>query len=328
MGEHRILQYADVKRQNLAWKPQERQTIRREYEQRGFYTIDAFFVPEEGKPAVAALPHGFPDSFEKEPIMHRHEFFELVYVYRGSFISRMKEETIQLQAGEFLLISPGMLHAPMIEKREDIVFNILFNEPFMRMLLSYDKSSEYLLKYFSNCLCGTMGSSQYLYFQDISEETRQLADMLIDEYAQDEACTQNVAQCLMAALMLSLMREYDGKVSILDSKRVTEAEILSYIYNHYATITLQDAADHFSYSPAYLSRLIRQVTGESFLELVKNCRLTEAKKLLTQTTLSVEEIAWTVGFQNISSFCRFFQQNLSRSPSQYRRNLTEAVEYR
>ena len=327
MGEQRILQYAAVMRQNLKWTPEERQQIQRDCVHQGFYTIGTFFSPQENTPTVVALPHGYPDAFEKEPYMHRHDFFELVYVYRGGFISRMEKETIHLHEGEFLLISPGMLHAPMIESREDFVFNILFNVPFMQMLLSCDKSADFLLKYFSAYLCGTMESNCYLYFHGISEETRQKAELLIDEFATNKTCTQNIVQSLMAALLFSLMREYDGRLSIQDSSRVTEPEILSFIQNNYATVTLRQTADKFSYSPPYLSRLIHQVTGKSFSELVKGHRLTEAKRLLTETTLTVEEIAWAVGVQNMASFSRFFQQNLSKSPSQYRKDLTPAVEY-
>ena len=53
-----------------------------------------------GKPVL----HGFPDSFEKDPIMHRHKFLDPVFAHRGSFISRM------------------------MEKREDIVRIILLRE--------------------------------------------------------------------------------------------------------------------------------------------------------------------------------------------------------
>lgn len=62
-----------------------------------------------GKPVL----HGFPDSFEKDPIMHRRKFLEPGYAHRGSFISRMmvKREDI---ARILLLREPLTLIAPAV----------------------------------------------------------------------------------------------------------------------------------------------------------------------------------------------------------------------
>ena len=62
-----------------------------------------------GKPVL----HGFPDSFEKDPIMHRHKFLDPAYVHRGSFISRMmekREDNVRI----ILLREPLTLIAPAV----------------------------------------------------------------------------------------------------------------------------------------------------------------------------------------------------------------------
>lgn len=62
-------------------------------------------APEKGKPVL----RGFPDSFEKDPIMH----LESVYAHRGSFISRMMEKREDI-ARIILLREPLTLIAPAV----------------------------------------------------------------------------------------------------------------------------------------------------------------------------------------------------------------------
>ncbi|MFW5749714.1 MAG: helix-turn-helix domain-containing protein, partial [Halanaerobium sp.] len=85
------------------------------------------------------------------------------------------------------------------------------------------------------------------------------------------------------------------------------------------SLTLSSLADKFNYSPAYLSRAFKEVTGFNFVEYKNNVRIKEAGKLLQQSKLSVTEIATEVGFNNITHFGRIFKEITDLSPLAYRK---------
>lgn len=68
-----------------------------------------------------------------------------------------------------------------------------------------------------------------------------------------------------------------------------------------------------------ISSLIKDSFSLSFKQYLNNLRLTEAKRLLMDLTLPVSDIAYKVGYGNISHFNRVFKEALSISPNDYRK---------
>ena len=94
---------------------------------------------------------------------------------------------------------------------------------------------------------------------------------------------------------------------------------MNYISAHcHEAISLKDLSDHFGYSYHYISHMFQKNTGLSF-HLFRNIqRVTRAAALLEDEKLSISEIAWRCGFQNIRTFNRVFLQLMGQSPSSYR----------
>ena len=80
----------------------------------------------------------------------------------------------------------------------------------------------------------------------------------------------------------------------------------TYISDHYAeSISLDGLAGVFYLSKFYLSRSFKEVTGYGVNEYVNILRTKRAKQLLEETTLSVSEIAGTVGYESITYFEKY-----------------------
>lgn len=76
-------------------------------------------------------------------------------------------------------------------------------------------------------------------------------------------------------------------------------------------------------NPDYLSRLFKQKTGVSLSEYIQQQRLTLAKNLLTQTRLSVGDIAFNLGYSSFSYFTRVFKAATGYAPMEYRKTFTK-----
>lgn len=96
--------------------------------------------------------------------------------------------------------------------------------------------------------------------------------------------------------------------------------VYQFIYGHLAEpIGLDDLARAAGMSSAAFCRYCRRVTGRTPTRLLGELRITQACKLLTDTSQSVSEIAFASGFQSISNFNRVFQQIKATSPQTFRK---------
>jgi len=72
-------------------------------------------------------------------------------------------------------------------------------------------------------------------------------------------------------------------------------------------------------TPNHLNKSVKSTTGKSATKWIDETILLEAKYLLYQTTLSINEIAMQVGHEDHSYFSRFFKKHEGITPIQYRK---------
>lgn len=99
----------------------------------------------------------------------------------------------------------------------------------------------------------------------------------------------------------------------------TFGRILLFVRRHYMRqMTLEDiAAAHFI-NKNYLSQLFTQRTGKTFSQYRNELRIAEAKKLLREGSMSLTDIAASVGYENANYFFRVFSEKTKLTPQQYR----------
>jgi len=97
-------------------------------------------------------------------------------------------------------------------------------------------------------------------------------------------------------------------------------DMLNYIQNNYQTVTLGELASHFHFSQSYVSKYIKEKSGMTFGDQVMNVRMKKAKTLLKNGNMTVENIAYAVGYQNVEHFNRLFKKLYKMTPIQYRKN--------
>ncbi|SFS53759.1 response regulator transcription factor [Marininema halotolerans] len=97
-------------------------------------------------------------------------------------------------------------------------------------------------------------------------------------------------------------------------------QALQYMLAHYQDpwLSLEKVATHVQRNASYLSHLLSRTQGKPFRELLADIRLTQAKRLLETTPLSISEIANQTGFSNANYFSRLFKKQTGCSPRTYR----------
>jgi AraC-like DNA-binding protein len=104
-----------------------------------------------------------------------------------------------------------------------------------------------------------------------------------------------------------------------DSRRVQR--VLKYINTHYKDeIQLNQLANLAGMTPVAFSRFFKIRTGKNPSDYIIDTRLGHASRSLVDSTMSICEICYESGFNNISNFNRIFKKKKNCSPKEFREN--------
>ena len=84
-------------------------------------------------------------------------------------------------------------------------------------------------------------------------------------------------------------------------------------------ILLSECADELGVHQTYIWKILKMEKGKSFTEYAEKYKIEEAKKLLLQTNMSVQEIAASLDYANAQNFIRFFSKVTGVTPGKFRK---------
>lgn len=112
---------------------------------------------------------------------------------------------------------------------------------------------------------------------------------------------------------------FTGESPNFNSRRIEK--VFMYMRNNYAKeISLETVSKIVGMSEVSFSRFIKKSTGKTFVESLNEIRLGYASHALINTTLTVSEIAYNCGFNNLSYFNRIFKGKNGCTPKEFRQN--------
>ena len=121
------------------------------------------------------------------------------------------------------------------------------------------------------------------------------------------------------AALVSCVNKVASDQHINRAREERLVEILTYIQRNYQDVSLDSMAEEFHLSRPYLSKYIKEKTGETFQDVLRIEKLKRAKTLLKDTTKTIENIALEVGYENVEHFNRMFKKTYGVTPVQFRK---------
>lgn len=91
--------------------------------------------------------------------------------------------------------------------------------------------------------------------------------------------------------------------------------------NYNKDLNMAVVSNYISMNYSMFSFAFKQYTGSNFVNYLKDIRIREAKKLLTETDMRVIEISREVGYDNEKNFMKIFKSSCGVSPTEYRKNM-------
>ena len=250
---------------------------------------------------------------------HTHDYVEAVYMCRGSTTHIINGKRLTLTEGELLFLGQGAVQEILPAGEGDIAVNFIIKPSFFDKTLEMLGAEDTPIKGFLiSSLLGEENSG-YLHFRVAGVlPVRNLIENLIWTLINNTPNKRNINQTTMGLLFMQLLNHTD-KLSYESREERAVMEILRYIEENYRSGSLSEAAKLLHYDFYWLSHEIKERTGRTYTEHLQEKRLSQAAFLLKTTSLSVEEIATAIGYENKSYFHRIFAQRYDGlTPKKYR----------
>ncbi|MDO4554826.1 MAG: helix-turn-helix transcriptional regulator [Lachnospiraceae bacterium] len=270
---------------------------------------------DEKEDIMICVAHGS----ETNEMFHRQDFFFFNYAYKGDYgaVSYKYDNQITIHENECYIGQPYAGYAIQNRSPKEIIVGVLIKtDTFFKTFLPVLSSDAALFHFFLEPQTNEY-SEEYIHLRfDDDIQVRTLLEMMIIEYANKREDTQAILRPMALTLFMQVARQYKRSIPIPENETLSD-KIVRFMGEHTDVVTLKDIAQHFSYHPNYISTLLKRELGKSFSELLLEQRMQRATSLLKGTNLSIEEIAFMLGYSNSSNFYKAFREYYHCSPRDY-----------
>ena len=263
---------------------------------------------------------GADHSTERPSFLHRHNFFEFNFVISGMLENYLEGQKTLQGVDKFVLMNPNAAHAVRVVDPSTVYFNILIKKQWAEdVLIEMMTFHKDIFNFFIDSVYGLNSASPYLVFDTTPELTHELC-RLVEEFYAPKPYSQQMMSSILLGIFVILSRQSDEALQKSQNslKREQISHILTYLQMNYVNVTLQQAADHFSYTPGYLAQLLKKHSGKTFSEIILNYKMQSACNYLKNSELSIEKIAEIIGYYDASHLNKVFRKYHNMSPREYR----------
>jgi len=257
-------------------------------------------------------------------LFHWHTDIEIIYVNEGTAQFHIDYEYFNSQPGDIILIRPNALHSIHPIQSSSHTMDVLH---FNLDLIGITHKNIATLKYLQPLYNGDFEFVRRIQAQSPGyEEIKQsLLTCMANGREQGPFYELRLKSQLNELLYLLFSHNY-----IVEKKFSTDAyrreekirTIIDYISEHYQEdLSINLLAELCGYSPTHFMNFFKKNLGVSCMDYLIHFRLRKATELLQHSTLSVLEIASSVGFSNLSNFNRQFKKVYKTTPRKYREEM-------
>lgn len=240
---------------------------------------------------------------------HRHNFHELLIFEKGGGRHDIDFRTYEAKKGAVHFVASDNVHLMMRDKDSKGISFQFTTDYFPQELIAqlpFSKTTQVL----------QLSSAEFRHVSNISKQIR-------EEYAAGKPYYERIIRSHMQALMLFLLRIYQDHNPEMDMSTLPE-HLISFmqLIKERCTehLTVEQYAEKLNISAKHLIDLSKKHTGKTPLQHIREYMITEAKRLLYNTALSVKEIAYKLNFDEPANFSKYFKSVSGYTPLAYRKD--------
>jgi AraC-like DNA-binding protein len=237
--------------------------------------------------------------------LHWHSYFEIEIILTGKGKYILNDVEYDIEKHNVFLLTSTDFHYLKIDE-EATLLNISFDET---MTDEKDMASLIL----NNI------ARAYEFDGDDYARIVKAAELLRHEYDINGDCQKSLLRYVVRSLFRKNTDMPDTRSDVGHLVGIKRAIIFLELHFREA-ITLEQVAEQAGYNPSYFSKLFKQITGESYIEVLTKYRLGYARTLLANG-FSVTEACFASGFGSVSRFFEVFRGKYGISPQDYKKRV-------
>lgn len=255
--------------------------------------------------------------------IHWHDSIEIVHWTKGQALFSIGGTEFPAEPGDLFCVSSGQIHSAARQYEGPTAYNAMVFNPVLLMGQTPDPS---YMKHLAPFLDGSRRLPPKLSIDDPQwDQARFLMNRILAEFEKSQAGYELSVKAYLTLLLVEIARSgiVQGAVG---GKNTQEGylenfkTLLLHIEKNYAEkLTVEHAARMVGLSPFHFCKTFKRLTGRTFVEFINLHRVNKAEALLTDSPLSITEIAEATGFCNINYLDRVFKKYKLKSPSELRR---------
>lgn len=261
-------------------------------------------------------------SSQSELPDHFHDWYEIVYVYRGSGTFFIDHTFYDMKQGDLFLIPGNTIHRATPDKETPITSTALYFSPSMLLSLQLGDDFSYMRSF------DQASSLRNYKIETLLPQCQHIEQSLesIHYELKHSGIGQHQAIYLqLLQLLLYIQRNVgtNAKSPTLETPvgPVWMREIVLYIDQHFCEdIGLKTLSKQASVTPAHFSRVFKQMIGMNITMYILTKRIIRAKQLLHESDASVRTISEMCGFESLPHFHAMFKRVLGMTPAAMRKS--------
>ena len=256
--------------------------------------------------------------------LHKHNYFEAVYIIEGEAIHIINNNSTKVSEGDFFIIDYDIPHMFKVDDNQKLkIINVIFKPEMVDLSLKGCRSFNELCKNFFIRLNVIYSTTSYYYCKDNNEVIKNMIYKMLNEFRNNAIGKNELLRSNLVELIIESIRLSEANKPFTNYSTITNKIINSIEEEFMTNLTLSKIAKETNYSVSYLSRTFKKDTGMCFQKYLDNIRLKQSEFLLLKTNKKISEIINIVGFSDINRFHRLFKETYGSSPKQYRINIKE-----
>lgn len=252
--------------------------------------------------------------------LHTNDFFLILYMEAGSGLVRLGADEREAAAGDILALAPGQVYdfSGLVEncRGSAVAFRTEAVTDAARSALPLPGDPRWVAFVRQACLMGGHYSldpdSRSIWEGHVAE--------LEEELAVQSAGFEQAVRALLSLILVDMARvalpPLGEPSAVIDPVLADVWQLIDARFPE--PLLLDDIAREVARSPSQLTRVVRQLTGETVMHWLDERRMVEARHLLLETDETVELIADQVGYGDIRHFRRRFRRAHGMPPQTWR----------
>jgi AraC-like DNA-binding protein len=255
--------------------------------------------------------------------MHWHDHLEIAMVLEGRGTFLFGQRRLAAEVGDLFFIDNSQPHVALAEPGASLRLLLVLFRP---ELIAGPGCREFDLGYLAPFRVDERTASPRICGRSaLAAETGPVLLELLDIWQRHDPAERHLADATLRRALALVTRDRCAGSTAAAARAAADRRgqirpVLAYVDRHCGeSITLDDVADIVHVSPSRVRHLFKDVTGVGFKDYVTQVRVTEAKRLLLGTEMSVAAIAAAVSYTNLHQFYKVFYRSCAMSPAEYRR---------